>query len=60
MAAIFSSSVMALFIWLMAVPDVLDVETLVVCSFRPAFFAATGILPVTYRAALPAPGLAAG
>jgi hypothetical protein len=47
MAAIFSSSVMALFIWLMAVDIVLVVEALAVCSLRLAFLAVTGILPDT-------------
>jgi hypothetical protein len=33
---------------------------LLACSFRDEFFALTGILPVTYLLALPAPFLMAG
>lgn len=46
MAAIFSSSVIALCIWLIALELGFD-EALAVCSLRLAFFADAGILPDT-------------
>jgi len=59
MAAIRSSSVMELFICVG--PLVLAAGfALLACSFRDEFFALTGILPVTYLLALPAPFLMAG
>jgi hypothetical protein len=59
MAAIRSSSVMELFICVG--PLVLAAGfALLACSFLDEFFALTGILPVTYLLALPAPFLMAG
>ncbi len=59
MATIRSSSVMELFICVE--PFVLAAGfALLACSFRDEFFALTGILPVTYLLALPAPFLMAG
>ena len=60
-AAIFSSSVMALFICSRALEVALvDAAVRFVCSLREEFLAVTGILPETYLAARPAPGLLAG
>jgi hypothetical protein len=59
MAAIRSSSVMELFICVG--PFVLAAGfALLACSFRDEFFALTGILPVIYLLAFPAPLLIAG
>src|SRR5690349_14189415 len=60
MAAIFSSSVWALFMSAAPFETALTVAALIVCSLRDWFFALTGILPETYRAALPAPGFIGG
>ena len=59
MAAILCSSVIALFIWAMAllaeIFDLLDD-----CSFRDEFLVFIGILPFTYLAARPAPAFIGG
>jgi hypothetical protein len=59
MAAIRCSSVIELLIC-MAALVLADGLALLACSFRDEFFALTGILPVTYLLALPAPFLMAG
>ena len=59
MAAIRCSSVIELLIC-MAAGVLAEVLALLACSFRDEFFALTGILPVTYLLALPAPFLMAG
>ena len=61
MAFIRSSSVMfTLLIVAIALLVALDLADCFACSLRDEFFAFTGILPVTYLAALPAPFFAAG
>ena len=58
MACIRCSSVMELSIWVLAAVDF--AVDLLACSFRDEFLAFTGILPVMYRWALPAPLFIAG
>ncbi len=60
MAAIFSSSVMALLIWVKAFDVAFADAVLVACSLRDEFLAEAGIFPDTYLAARPAPGLMGG
>jgi len=61
MAAIRSSSVIALFIWAAAfVVAGFALDLLVDCSFLDEFLALMGILPVMYLAARPAPGFMGG
>lgn len=61
MAAIRCSSVMdALFICAIALLVAVALADCFACSLRDEFFAFTGILPVTYLAARPAPFFGAG